>query len=61
MCLAHLALDKCEEAEKLRGEIFRLTHPRREHFEKEGWPAASSVSPISVTHGACHESPNKRH
>lgn len=37
--MAWLALDQCNAAERLRGELFRLTHPRREHFEKEGWPS----------------------
>lgn len=40
MCsLMGLAIDKCKTVEKLRGELFRLTHPSRDHFEKEGWPA----------------------
>lgn len=21
-----------------RGELFRMTHPNRQHFEREGWP-----------------------
>lgn len=37
--IAWLAKDHCERANALRGELFKLTHPRREHFEKEGWPA----------------------
>ncbi|MEP9372569.1 hypothetical protein [Mesorhizobium sp. KR1-2] len=37
--MAWLAIDQCNVAEKLRGELFRLTHPRRDYFEKEGWPA----------------------
>lgn len=36
--LAWLAKDQRNAAEKLRGDLFRLTHPRREHFEREGWP-----------------------
>lgn len=37
--MAWLALDQCKAAERLRGELFHLTHPNREHFEKEGWPS----------------------
>lgn len=37
--IAGVALDRCEAAQELRGELFRLTHPRREHFEKVGWPS----------------------
>lgn len=37
--LAWLAKDQRDAAEKLRGDLFRLTHPRREHFEREGWPS----------------------
>jgi hypothetical protein len=35
--MAWLAIEQCNAAERLRGELFHLTHPRREHFEKEGW------------------------
>jgi hypothetical protein len=38
MRLGHLAIRECESAENLRGELFRLTHPNRQHFDKEGWP-----------------------
>lgn len=37
--MAWLALDQCNAAERLRGELFRLTHPSRERFEREGWPS----------------------
>lgn len=37
--MAWYALDQCRTAENLRGELFHLTHPRRGHFEKEGWPS----------------------
>ena len=37
--LAWLAMRECKVAEELRGELFRATHPRRDHFEREGWPA----------------------
>jgi hypothetical protein len=33
--LTWLALKELEVAEKLRGELFHLTHPRREETEKE--------------------------
>jgi len=36
--IAGLAGSAVREAEELRGQLFRLTHPRRDHFEKEGWP-----------------------
>jgi hypothetical protein len=35
----HIA-DYCETLEERRGELFRLLHPNREHFEREGWPGA---------------------
>lgn len=37
--IAWLGIRECKAAEELRGELFHLTHPRREHFEKEGWPS----------------------
>lgn len=37
--LAWIIKNHADAAEKLRGELFRLTHPRREHFEHEGWPS----------------------
>lgn len=37
--IAWLASSAVKEDEGLRGELFKLTHPRRDHFEKEGWPA----------------------
>ena len=49
--LAWLALEQIKAAERLRCDLFRLTHPHREDFEKQGWPtgdqppAAVSVRP----------------
>lgn len=37
--LACMAKDQIDAAETMRGDLFRLTHPRRDHFEKEGWPS----------------------
>ena len=37
--LMGLAIDRCKTVEKLRCELFKLTHARRDHFEKVGWPA----------------------
>ncbi|KQT04135.1 hypothetical protein [Rhizobium sp. Leaf386] len=37
--MAWHALDQCEAAEKMRCEVFRLTHPRRAEFDKGGWPS----------------------
>ena len=37
--LAGICQEKYKKAEELRCELFRLTHPNRQHFEKEGWPA----------------------
>lgn len=37
--MAWLAIEQCSAAECLRGELFHVTHPKREHFEKEGWPS----------------------
>lgn len=36
--LAWLAGENIAAAEALRCDLFRLTHPRRDEFEKEGWP-----------------------
>ncbi|TPK42652.1 MULTISPECIES: hypothetical protein [unclassified Mesorhizobium] len=36
--LAWLAEENIAAAEALRCDLFRLTHPSREHFEKAGWP-----------------------
>jgi hypothetical protein len=30
--------DHCKAVEERRGELFKLLHPNRDHFEKEGWP-----------------------
>lgn len=38
MGLAMMIDEKVKDVEVLRGELFRLTHPRRDHFEREGWP-----------------------
>lgn len=37
--LAWMAKEQMLKAEKLRGDLFRLTHPNRDHFEREEWPA----------------------
>ena len=34
----HAALDHVREAEAVHLSLFRLTHPDRERFEREGWP-----------------------
>lgn len=47
--LAMLIHESAEAAEKLRCNLFRLTHPRRDHFEKEGWPGDE---PARMTGGA---------
>jgi len=31
--------DNCTQLEERRGELFKLLHPSRDHFEKEGWPS----------------------
>src|SRR5258706_9931137 len=36
MRLARGIADHCKAVEERRGELFRLLHPNREHFEKEG-------------------------
>ena len=38
MRLGNLIEDYCEALEERRGELFKLLHPNRDHFEKEGWP-----------------------
>jgi hypothetical protein len=38
MRLGNLIEDYCEALEGRRGELFKLLHPNRGHFEKEGWP-----------------------
>lgn len=37
--LAWIAKEQMLKAEKMRGDLFRLTHPRRHDFEREGWPS----------------------
>ena len=37
--LAWSIMDRCDRIEKNRGELFHLTHPNRDHFEKVGWPS----------------------
>lgn len=37
--LAWLIKDHADAAEHLRGELFKITHPDREKFAKEGWPS----------------------
>lgn len=36
--LVGLSLSHIRTAEILRTNLFRLTHPKREHFEQHGWP-----------------------
>jgi len=36
--LARLIAGHCKELGERRSELFRLLHPNRDHFEKEGWP-----------------------
>ena len=36
--IVHAALDHVREAEAVQETLFRLTHPDRERFEREGWP-----------------------
>jgi hypothetical protein len=36
MRLGNLIEDYCEALEERRGELFKLLHPNRGHFEKEG-------------------------
>jgi hypothetical protein len=33
-----LIADHCKVLEERRGELFKLLHPNRDTFEKEGWP-----------------------
>lgn len=37
--VAWLGIDEFDRVEEMRGELFKLTHPNRDHFEREGWPA----------------------
>lgn len=37
--LSWMLRDQIDVAEKRRGELFHLTHPRRAEFEREGSPA----------------------
>jgi hypothetical protein len=37
--LAWIAREQIDAAEEMRGDLFRLTHPDRKHFEKAGWPS----------------------
>ena len=39
MRLGNLIEDYCEALEERRGELFKLLHPNRAIFEKEGWPS----------------------
>jgi hypothetical protein len=36
--IIHAALDHVRDAEAVHLSLFRLTHPDRERFEREGWP-----------------------
>ena len=38
--LAWSIMDRCKRIEESRGELFHLTHPNRDHFEKVGWPSS---------------------
>jgi hypothetical protein len=37
--IADAIRDYCGEIEERRGDLFRLLHPCREEFEREGWPS----------------------
>lgn len=41
--LAWLARDQVAAAEKLRGGLFRMLHPDRDHFQSHGWPGERSM------------------
>jgi hypothetical protein len=41
--IAREILARCDEIERRRGELFRLTHPNREHFERVGWPGEEEI------------------
>jgi hypothetical protein len=36
--IVHAALDHVRDAEGVHQALFRLTHPDRERFERDGWP-----------------------
>ena len=36
--IIHCALEHVRDAEAEHQSLFRLTHPDRERFEREGWP-----------------------
>jgi hypothetical protein len=41
LCLQRLAWEIKVRASRIgeqRGKLFHMTHPNREHFEREGWP-----------------------
>lgn len=40
--LAWSIMDRCKRIEESRGELFQLTHPNRDHFEKVGWPSSET-------------------
>jgi hypothetical protein len=40
--LAWQIADHCKAVEERRGELFKLLHPNRDHFEKEGWPGEAA-------------------
>jgi hypothetical protein len=42
MRLAWAIRDNCKALEERRDELFKLLHPNRETFEKEGWPGADA-------------------
>ncbi|HEV2898827.1 MAG TPA: hypothetical protein VGX71_13525 [Pseudaminobacter sp.] len=40
--LAMLAQEQCKAVEAKRCELFRLSHPHREAFDKDGWPGEAA-------------------
>lgn len=44
--LTLLAREQCVSIERKRGELFRLLHPNRPHFEQAGWPGALAASEV---------------
>ena len=36
--LVWIAKDMLRQAEKKRGDLFRINHPNRDHFDTVGWP-----------------------
>ena len=44
--LGNLIGDHCGALDERRGELFRLLHPNRDHFEKEGWPGDNGAAAV---------------